>query len=314
MTSYSGTTFKLNTGASIPAIGFGTWQDKDSQEEAVLTALKAGYRHIDTARIYGTEPAVGKALKNSGVKREDIFVTTKLWNHQHHPDDVPKAMEASLKDLGTDYVDLYLIHWPVAWKRGDEQFPFENEKAVTETDYDFIDTWKAVEKLYKSGKAKAIGVSNFNQSELERVLKEGDVEPAVHQMELNPWLQQSAFVDWHKSKGIHVTAYSPFGNSNQIYDSPQGLGKTIEDPVLVDIGKKHQKSGAQVALAWGVSRGTSVIPKSKTEARIKQNLDSDFKLSEEEVQKISGINKKLRLNDPSDKFGWKFYQGLEGSK
>jgi alcohol dehydrogenase (NADP+) len=169
-----------------------------------------------------------------------------------------------------------------------------------------------MEAVFKKGKAKAIGVSNFSKAELERLLANSEVVPAAHQMELHPFLQQYDFTEWHKSKGIHVTAYSPFGNSNPVYDKGKGTGKLIEDPTLVAIGKPHGKSGAQVALAWGIARGFSVIPKSKTESRIKQNLEGDFPLSEEEVKEISAVDKKLRFNDPSKVFDWEFYSDLEG--
>ncbi|KAF2496058.1 Aldo/keto reductase [Lophium mytilinum] len=306
---------KLNTGAPIPAIGFGTWQDKEAQEPAVIAALKAGYRHIDTARIYGTEPAVGAAIKHSGVPRSEIFITTKLWNHGHHPEDVEKEADASLKDLGVDYIDLYLMHWPAAFARGEELMPKDSNGKFKVGDTDFVDTYKAMEKLVESGKVKAIGVSNFSKGELERLLKETSVVPAAHQMELHPWLQQKDFIEWHKQKGIHVTQYSPFGNQNEIYDSGKSMGKLMDDPVLVEIGKKHGgKSGAQVALAWGITLGHSVIPKSKTESRIKANLEGDFKLDAEDLKKIETIDKKLRFNDPSGSFGYKFYSDLDGAK
>ncbi|PYI35165.1 aldo/keto reductase family protein [Aspergillus indologenus CBS 114.80] len=307
------TTFKLNTGAEIPAVGFGTWQDADAQENAVLEAIKAGYRHIDTARVYGTEKAVGQAIKKSGVPREELFVTTKLWNNKHHPDDVPQALQDSLNDLQLDYIDLFLIHWPVAWKRGDELFPKENDKPVVE-DIDYVDTYKAMEKLLSTGKVKAIGVSNFSKAEMERLLKETSVVPAAHQLESHPWLQQPDFAEWHKSKSIHITHYSPFGNQNELYSKEGTIGKLIEDPVLVDIGKKYNKSGAQVALAWGITQGHSVLPKSKTPSRIQANLEGDFKLSDEDMQKIRGIDRKLRFNDSSADFGKDFFTDLDGKK
>ncbi|KAL0260802.1 hypothetical protein SLS55_004493 [Diplodia seriata] len=306
------TTFKLNTGAQIPAVGFGTWQDADSQEAAVLEALKAGYKHIDTARIYGTEPAVGSGIKKSGIPREQIFLTTKLWNNAHHPDDVEPALDASLKDLGTDYVDLYLIHWPVAFGRGDEVFPKDSNGKTKTEKIDYVDTYKALEKVYKKGKAKAIGISNFSRAELERLLKETEVVPAVHQLESHPWLQQRDFSEFHRQKGIHITHYSPFGNQNEIYGS--NVGKLIDDPVLNEIGKKYNKSGAQVALAWGIAEGHSVIPKSKTPARIAQNLQGDFKLDDEDVKKVQSIDKKLRFNDSSADFGYEFFTDLDDKK
>ncbi|KAE8318390.1 NADP-dependent oxidoreductase domain-containing protein [Aspergillus transmontanensis] len=307
------TTFKLNTGAEIPAIGFGTWQDAEAQEGAVVEAIKAGYRHIDTARVYGTEKAVGKAIKKSGVPREQLFITTKLWNNKHHPDDVAQALQDSLNDLDLEYVDLFLMHWPVAWKRGDELFPKENGKPAV-IDVDFVDTYKAMEKLLSTGKVKAIGVSNFSKADMEHLLKNTSVVPAAHQLEGHPWLQQRSFVDWHKEKGIHVTHYSPFGNQNELYSREGTIGKLIDDPVLVEIGKKYNKSSAQVALAWGVTQGHSVLPKSKTPSRIRDNLAGDFKLSEADMQKIHGIDRKLRFNDSSSDFGRDFFSDLDGKK
>ncbi|KAI9686011.1 MAG: hypothetical protein M1822_003994 [Bathelium mastoideum] len=312
--SYAGTTLKLNTGQGIPALGFGTWQDKEAQEHAVSTALKHGYRHIDTARIYGTEPAVGRAIKNSGIPRDELFITTKLWNNSHHPDDVAKALNASLEDLSVDYVDLYLMHWPSPFARGDELRPRDKDGKTIPGDTDYVDTYKAMEKCLASGKVKAIGVSNFSKSELERLLRATSTVPAAHQIELHPYLQQHSFADWHKSKGIHITHYSPFGNQNEIYSSGQGMNKLIDDVVLAEIGKRHGKSGAQVALAWGIAKGHSVIPKSKTESRIKANLEGDFELSSEEMKRIDELDRKLRFNDPSKGFGWNFYSDLDGKK
>lgn len=298
--------------AQIPALGFGTWQDKDAQEPAVMHALKAGYRHIDTAAIYGTEPGVGNAIKKSGVPRDQIFITTKLWNHQHHPDDVAPALEDSLKALQVDYVDLWLMHWPNAFARGPKKFPKGEHGRVKPGDTDFVATWKAMEKCFHSGKAKAIGVSNFSKAELEKLLAEAEVVPAVHQLELHPYLQQKEFCEWHDSKGIHVTQYSPFGNQNEIYDAGKNVPKLITNEVLVDVGKKHNMSGAQVALAWGIAHGRSVIPKSKTESRIRDNFAGQFDLSAEEVKKIDGIDRKLRFNDPSQQYGWNLYADLDG--
>jgi alcohol dehydrogenase (NADP+) len=205
-------------------------------------------------------------MKRSGVPRDQIFLTTKLWNNSHHPDDVEKACDASLNDLKTDYVDLFLMHWPGAFQRGDKLRPTSDGKVLTDNT-DYVETWKAMEALVKNGKAKAIGVSNFNQKELERILETAEIIPAAHQYECHPYLAQSDFANWHKTKGIHVTHYSPFGNSNPVYDKGKNISALIDDPVLVEIGRNYSKSGAQVALAWGIAHGRSVIPKSKTPSR-----------------------------------------------
>ena len=308
------THFTLNTGAQIPAVGFGTWQDADAQEAAVAEALNAGYRHIDTARIYGTEKAVGSAIKKSGIPREKLFITTKLWNNSHHSSDVMPALDASLKDLDTPYIDLYLMHWPSPFARSEKLMPKdENGKIQPGTD-DFVDTWKAMEATLQTGKTKAIGISNFSRAEIERLLAATTVIPAAHQLELHPWLQQRDFVAWHKSKGIHVTQYSPFGNQNAIYSAGQNMGKLIDDPVLASVGEKYGKNGAQTALAWGIAHGHSVLPKSKTPARIWENLEGDFALEAADLKTLDGLDKKLRFSDPSSSFGWDFYTDLEGKK
>lgn len=178
--SYTGTTHTLNTGARIPALGFGTWQDKDAQEPAVLSALRSGYRHIDTARIYGTEPAVGNAIEKSGVPRDDIFLVTKLWNNAHAPQNVESALDASLKDLGTDYVDLYLMHWPSPFREGEALMPRDESGKIIPGDADYVDTYKAMEGVFKKGKARAIGISNFSKAEVERLIKETSVVRPVH--------------------------------------------------------------------------------------------------------------------------------------
>lgn len=203
------------------------------------------------------------------------------------------------------------MHWPFAFKRGDSIFPKKDGIAEAgETDY--IDTWRAMEELVKKGKCKAIGVSNFSKTELERLLTSCEIAPAAHQMENHPYLAQHGFHEFHREKGIHITQYSPLGNQNTRYTSDKTIGKLIEDSILVEIGKKYGKSGAQVALAWGIAKGHDVIPKSKTPSRIKDNLEGDFPLDADDVKKIDALDKKMRFSDPSARFGHEFFVGLDG--
>ncbi|KAL8913170.1 MAG: hypothetical protein Q9171_001964 [Xanthocarpia ochracea] len=320
------TKFKLNTGAEIPAVGFGTWQDKDAQRDAVAEALKAGYTHIDTARMF--VQSIPNALSTIRLTIAKVMVLNppsvppsrnlaspaqrSSSPPSHHPDDVEPALDASLADLGTDYVDLYLMHWPVAFARGDKMLPKDNNGKMINGDTDYVDTWKAMEKTFKKGKAKAIGISNFSRKETERLMNESEVVPAAHQIEVHPYLQQREACEWFRSKGIHVQQYSPFGNQNEIYSKGQNMGKLIDDPTLVAIGKKYNKNGAQVALAWGIARGHSVLPKSKTPSRIKDNLEGDFKLDAEDLEKLKSVDKGMRFNDPSANFGWNLYIGEDG--
>ncbi|RSL97724.1 hypothetical protein CDV31_012904 [Fusarium ambrosium] len=317
---YKGKTVALNTGQKLPCIGLGTFQDPDEQEMSVHTALKNGIRHIDTAHNYGTEKQVSQGIKRSGIKREEVFITTKLWCNAHHPEDVEPALDESLRDLGVDYVDLYLMHYPCSFKRGADLLPFGPDgKMVTDPTH-FVDTWKAMEKLLPTGKAKAIGVSNFSQTELEQILQHGTVVPAVHQTEMHPYLQQKEFADWHESKGIKIIQFSPCGNLNTFYRDvswAKDIAKTtrlIDHPVLLEIAKKHGKSPIQIALAWGVANGRCVIPKSTIEWQIRENIEADcIALDREDLERIATMDLKARFNDPSDDFGYKLYTGLDGA-
>ncbi|KAK2770334.1 aldehyde reductase [Colletotrichum kahawae] len=312
------TTHELNTGAKIPAIGFGTFQDADAQEGAVKTALQCGYRHIDTARVYDTEVQVGKGIKASGVPRKDVFLTTKLWCNSYHPDDVEPALDASLKDLDTPYVDLFLMHYPCTFARGEDRFPKDASGKMVMGKTTFLDTWKAMEALLKTGKTRAIGVSNFSKDEVQTLLDRGSVAPAVHQMELHPYLQQREFVEWQRANGIHMIQFSPLGNENSFYrevswsKKESHMHRLIEHPVLAEVAKKHGKTPVQVALAWGVNSGRSVIPKSVIEWQIRQNLESDFVLDGEDMDKIATMDLKARFNVPSEEYRWPLYKGLDG--
>ena len=176
--------------------------------------------------MYGTEPMVGAAVRKSGIPRSELFVTTKLWNNKHKPEDVEPALNTSLKDLGLDYVDLFLMHWPCAFNPGNEP-PNDNENSSEKANISYVDTWKAMERLMTTGKTKAIGISNFSRAEVKDLLHQSRIVPAVHQLECHPWLQQRSFTEWQKGKGIHITQYLPFGNKNTIYDNGDNVGKLV---------------------------------------------------------------------------------------
>ncbi|UUI04079.1 aldo/keto reductase [Oceanobacillus jeddahense] len=258
----------LNNGLEMPQLGFGVWKVENQEAiPAVEHALKSGYRSIDTAKVYGNEAGVGQAIVNSGVPREEIFLTTKVWNADHGYEETLKAFDASLERLGTDYVDLYLIHWPTP-------------------EYDqYIDTYKALEKIYKDGKAKAIGVCNFEIEHLERLLDECEVVPAVNQVECHPYLQQKELRAFCKEKGIYVEAYSPLMNGKDV----------LKDEALTQIAEKKGKTIAQVILRWHLQSDLIVIPKSVTPSRIEANLDVfDFELSEDEIKTIDALDRNIR--------------------
>ncbi|KAH8769018.1 NADP-dependent oxidoreductase domain-containing protein [Diaporthe sp. PMI_573] len=310
--------YQLNTGASIPAIGFGTFQDPDAQEDAVSRALKAGMRLIDTARVYDVEKQVGRGIKRSGIPRGEIFLGTKLWCNDYHPDDVEKALDESLADLDTPYVDLFLMHYPCTFARGRDRFPRDNNGNMILGETNFVDTWLAMEQLAKTGKAKAIGVSNFSKGELETLIKRSATIPAVHQMEVHPYLQQKSFNKWLHSKGIHVVQFSPLGNMNDFYRNT-GWSKEIshmmrvtDQPLLKELGRKYGKSAVQIALAWGINNGRSVIPKSTIDWQIQENIEADFELEAEDMKAMETLDVKSRFNDPSLDYQWRLYSDLDG--
>lgn len=255
---------KFHDGRQAPRLGFGTWQIPDSDAASVVeAALRAGYRSIDTAAMYHNEHGVGQGILRSGVPRDEIFLATKLWNDQHGHDVSRAAFEASLEKLGLDYVDLYLIHWPVPkWGK-------------------FVQAWEVLIQLHDEGLAKSIGVCNFNVNHLQALLDETGVMPVVNQIELNPYFQQRALRDFHAEHSIVTESWSPLGR-----------GALLEDAVLVDIAHKHKRTAAQVVLRWHVQIGNMVIPKSVTPSRIKENIQIfDFSLDDEDMRAIAALDR-----------------------
>jgi 2,5-diketo-D-gluconate reductase A len=268
---------RLNNGVQIPQFGFGVFQIEPSRTaEAVRMAFDAGYRHIDTAQGYGNEEGVGQAVRESGLPREEVFVTTKLINNRHGHDEAIAALDESLQKLGLDYVDLYLIHWPR---------PHADR---------YVETWRAFEKILSDGKTRSIGVSNFQVPHLERLAAETGTVPAVNQIELHPLLQQSQLRDYHREHGIATEAWSPIGKG----------GDLLREERLVSLGDKYGKSPAQIVLRWQIQLDNIVFPKSVTPSRIRENIDVfDFELSDDDMATIGELDSGTRLGPDPDRFG-----------
>ncbi|CAH1271116.1 AKR1B10 [Branchiostoma lanceolatum] len=292
----------LSSGKTMPLLGLGTWQSTSEQViNAVKTAIDAGYRHIDTAQVYGNEKDVGQAIKEKiaegKIKREDVFVTTKLKPNFSRPEHVREAMTQSLADLGLDYVDLYLIHSPINFKYGTDPFTYAGNPEEIYDDVDYIDTWRGMEPLVDEGLAKSIGGSNFNSQQLERLLQNSRIKPAVNQVELHPYLAQQDLVDFCKKNNILLTAFSALGAPARpkVFASGEEEPVLMEDPSVVAIAKKYGKSAAQILLRYHLDRGVSVIPKSVTPSRIQANFDiMDFSLSKEDLASLGQLDRKLR--------------------
>lgn len=266
----------LNNDVRIPQLGFGVWQVSDDEVgPAVRTAIEAGYRSIDTAAAYGNETGVGRAIADSGVPREELFVTTKLWNGDHGGDAALRAFDASLDKLGLDQVDLYLIHWPLPAKDA------------------YVETWKSLEKLYAEGRARSIGVSNFQPAHLRRLLDETGIVPAVNQIELHPYLQQPALRDFHAEHGIATEAWSPLAKG----------GVLLKDETIVALADKHGRTPAQIVLRWHLQLGDVAIPKSVTPARVRENIDVfGFELDAGDLAAIGRLDRGERTGPDPDTF------------
>jgi len=267
----------LNNGVSIPQLGFGVFQiEPDRTRDAVLVALEAGYRHIDTAEMYGNEREVGQAVRDSGVPRAEVFVTSKLNNGYHAHDDALAAFARTMDDLDLEYLDMFLVHWPLPGVG------------------DFVETWRTMEEIYRSGRVKAIGVSNFQRAHLERLMRESDVVPAVNQIEVHPYLAQDPLRTFGRDNGIATEAWAPIAQ-----------GKVLDDPVIGAIAERLGRSPAQVTLRWHLQRGDIVFPKSVTPARVAENFRLfDFELTGDDMAAISGLDRDERFGPDPDTFNW----------
>lgn len=271
-------TLTLNNGVQIPQFGYGTWQvPPETAQDRVAEALDIGYRHIDTAQMYGNEAGVGAAVAASGLARDEVFVTTKLNNNRHDPAVVAQSLDESLEKLQLDQVDLFLIHWP-----------------LPTIDIDFVDTWRAMEEVYAAGKARAIGVSNFQPSHLRRLVQETTVVPAVNQVEIHPYFAQDELRAVNAERGIATEAWSPLAQ-----------GQVFEDPALQAIATATGRSVSQVVLRWHLQRGDIVFPKASSVERLQQNFDVfDFELSDADMSAISALDEGRRIGPDPDTMDW----------
>lgn len=294
--------FTMNNHIEIKALGLGTWRAAAGEVyDTVIEAIKIGYRHFDCAWIYGNEKEIGQAIsdaiKMNLVKREDLFITSKLWNDSHGKNNVEAAFKRSLSALNLDYIDLYLIHWPVSFVEG-IAFPESKEQLIANNFPLLLETWAEMEKLVDSGHIKSIGVSNFNIKKLDKLLDKARIKPVVNQVELHPYLAQDDLLAYCQDHQIILTAYSPLGSKGRDI-SDQG-NSVLEHPVIRSISEKYHITEAQVLIAWAINRHTIVIPKSINPKRLTQNYQAQFvKLEENDMQMINQLDKKLRYVDGS---------------
>ncbi|OAG36869.1 hypothetical protein AYO21_08942 [Fonsecaea monophora] len=295
----------------IPHVGLGLWNSKDEDaSNAVEYAFEAGYKHLDSAAAYDNEDFVGRTLSNSSAapSRHKYWITSKLWNTAHQPKNVRPALEKTLRDLHVPYLDLYLMHWPVAFLPGQKP-----GRTVIDQDTSIHDTWAAMEELVAANLTRHIGVSNFSPRQLDSLLAKCKIRPLAHEFETHPYLQQQEFVDWHLKNNITVIAYSPLANMNPTYDGKYSdLPPILEDPFWTDLAATKNVTTAQAILAWGRQRGTIVIPKSVHRDRIEENLRSlKVSFTDKEMLKIVEQDKRSRFNNPSKSWGVELFEGLD---